>query len=368
MSHAGRRPILCGLFLTAACAVGCESLNRSTQPAAAAPPPTEDSGEQFFAIWNANAARIQSLKVDNVIMDVTADGKPLNVDAQMAFAQPHNLRLRAYGLGSLQADVGSNPEEVWFWFKQDNAEEVTFCKRDQLADVRSATGLDPNWLLEIMGVQPIDRAAYQPGQTHGQFQTFVSTQQVAGRTAFKRLLVDRRDRRLRGVELFDDQKRMVAKLGIEEYHEDPSGIFLPKKFRLTMPQANAELSLNYMRREIEINGLPAGSDEMFHGRGQLDTQRWVNVSSKLPGIGDLGRQAVASQYRGQGGQGGQGGRPGPVDAYEQAVASRTRPAPYQPAPASYDRRVRPAQAPARLTGRIDPAGGNTQAAPVGYAR
>ena len=83
---------------------------------------------------------------------------PIPVPAKIAVEAPHHFRLRVSDPigGSEQVDVGSNEEHYWFWAK--GSKNVILASHDDLPMAQQLTKVPfhPDWLMEVMGVVPID--------------------------------------------------------------------------------------------------------------------------------------------------------------------------------------------------------------------
>ncbi|MGH7127554.1 MAG: hypothetical protein ACREIV_03230, partial [Planctomycetaceae bacterium] len=121
------------------------------------------SKEELIARLNTNITKVYSWRSTNV--DIHARGPlglPVKLDAQIAVEAPRNFRLRARSFAGDEADFGSNSERFWFWIRHTRPKRV-FTARHEEADraiARLPIPLRPDWLMEVLGVVPIDPNRY----------------------------------------------------------------------------------------------------------------------------------------------------------------------------------------------------------------
>lgn len=107
-------------------AVGCNFaphkrglLDGDAQPAKI--PTAMPTVENLVRYLNENASYLQptqAISCTNVMIDVTADGTKVGVNAKMLCQTPRNFLLSGVVLGSPAVDIGSNGKEFWFWSRE----------------------------------------------------------------------------------------------------------------------------------------------------------------------------------------------------------------------------------------------------------
>lgn len=81
-----------------------------------------------------------------------------SVAATVVVERPNNFRLHATALSVDVADLGANDERFWFWVKNDEEPGIMTARHDCLQEAQKhlPMPIDPRWLIEAMGVIPID--------------------------------------------------------------------------------------------------------------------------------------------------------------------------------------------------------------------
>jgi hypothetical protein len=69
------------------------------------------------------------------------------------------------GLTGPELDLGSNDEVFWFWVRREQPPALYYCRHDQFAmsPARQTLPIQPEWLIEAMGIAPFDPALPQEG-------------------------------------------------------------------------------------------------------------------------------------------------------------------------------------------------------------
>lgn len=330
------------LLLVGLSLAGCASFSERYK-AAAPQPKTSVTAEKFFAHWNDNSRRIQSLRCDLVDVDGRSQGQPYSLKAKLAYQQPQRFRMLGKFAGKSEVDLGSNEQEIWFWIARAEPPAVYFCKRDELARVKLSTPFQPDWIIEALGVTPLDPDAFQETPGSAEYLLLVSNDKnLAGQPIIKRVVVDRRTNRVEAFELFSADRKALARAQITEYQEDPAtGLFFPRRINIDWPDAETRLSIALSKRHTAVNALAADDTARLFFRGPNDYSNTQVV--------DLAR---IGQERGP--------RPRPEELRDVAGGPPAR---------RYDERVQPARAAAELTGQIEPAANRPRlGAPVATER
>jgi hypothetical protein len=121
-----------------------------------------------------NTAAIRQLQADHVRL--TAPGAP-SLKASLSLQLPRRLRLTGDFLMSREVDIGSNDEVFWLWAKNGTG-ALLYARHDEYARIplQHKLPVDPQWLIEAMGLVTFDPAARHEGPyAHGQDQMEVHT-------------------------------------------------------------------------------------------------------------------------------------------------------------------------------------------------
>ena len=153
-------------------AVGCNWMREWRDQAQQGPRPTgqltNQPAEKFVRFFNTYRAEpLQSIEYGDVRMRVSGKGIPIpvNLDGNLAAAQPRSFRLRAQGKMAGTIDLGSNPEQ--FWVYTGGAGDTMFVYASH-ADFESGRAklpggmpFEPDWVLQALGMARLpEDAAY----------------------------------------------------------------------------------------------------------------------------------------------------------------------------------------------------------------
>ena len=113
---------------------------------------------------NANSSKVNSLVAEDGSLGVSSS--PWTAKCRMAYRRDSNLRL----VGNLNmvgpvVDFGSDGNIFWFWFKNQEPNQISYCKLSEYAEsaMRDQIPVDPNWFPEALGVMKIDPAEVVEG-------------------------------------------------------------------------------------------------------------------------------------------------------------------------------------------------------------
>lgn len=325
-----RRATRRSLIAATLCLGGCSSFSPFAKNDTPRPPKNDGTTDHFVRYWNANCDRIESLRCDKVDIDVNSQGQSYSLDARMAYQRDRRFRLLGTFMGKSEVDLGSSEKEIWFWIARANPPSVYFCDRADLPHVKLSMPFQPDWLVEVLGVAPVDPELYKPGHGNaGYFSLVAHEKSPAGVPITKRVIVNRQTNRISAFELFDSDNKRLMEAVVEEYHDDPQlGYFVPQRIRIEWPDAQTRLSIAMRPRKIEFNTITPDIASRLFRRGEYTDTEVVNLA-------DIDRERRH--------EAGSGGRD-----YSLNQLQNPRPAPRE------DSRVRPARGGASLTGRIEP--------------
>lgn len=329
-----QRARLIVLTALALAAAGCSSFGYRGKGGPANRPKVSENGEDFLTSWNANADRIESLVCDSVDVDGRSQGQPYSLNARLAYQRSQQFRLLGKFAGKSEVDLGSNDDEIWFWIARAQPPAVYYVKRRDLERMNLQMPFQPDWIVEAMGVKPLKVKDYHETTGAADQLFFVAEQKApSGETVTKRVVVNRQTRRVEAFELFNDHQKLLARADILEYHEDPGGLFVPRKIKIDWPDAETKLTLTMSRRAIQFNSISADWAQKLFQRGEYTNTEVIDLaraSSRRPGPTVDGPPSRANEQASRG--------PDP-----DARPPRSR-------GARLDEGVRPAQ----LTGRVEP--------------
>ncbi len=246
--------------------------------------------DQFFQDWNRNAKLVGSMECSDASLDIKGDGQPFAFRANILYQADKNFLLRARLAGTEQAVMGSNDKEVWFYVKRNG--QVYTCDREKLPFVKLAMPVHPDWIIESLGVTPLDPSAYHPSS--GTSDLYALTTNVRGpddEKLVKRLVVNRETNRLFKIELWNvtNTPKQVLALTVNKFHsDDATGALLPSDIRIDWVDPENGKSGNHLNlvmkpRSISVNDLDAQRAEMAFRRQNYPGAEVVNLGRMADG-------------------------------------------------------------------------------------
>lgn len=266
---------------------GCSSVpfrdTAATQPRGSLQ--DQELADRFIAHWNQNAKQINSVVCQTVDVSGQSEGQSYTLDARLAYQEPSNFRLTGTFLGKHEADLGSNTDEVWFWMARAQPPAVYFCKRQDLPRVSLPMPFHPDDLIQILGSVPLDPERFRFERGFEQYVTMVSAETApSGDPVVKRVVIDRSSGRAAAFEVWDlygDKQRKLAEARILDYYEDPSGVFIPRKVQLRLPDARTDLTIAMRPRSIEINQIDDRWAANLFSRGNYVNSQVVDLGEEF---------------------------------------------------------------------------------------
>lgn len=153
--------LACGL-LFALLSNGC-ALHKTPLPEVIKSDPTL---EEIVDAINRNSDKIESLVSEDGTLGVSST--PWTAKCRLAYKRESKIRL----VGSLNmvgpvVDFGSDGNLFWFWFKNQEPNQISFCKLSEYAEssMRDQIPVDPIWFPEALGVMRIDLSEVVEGPT-----------------------------------------------------------------------------------------------------------------------------------------------------------------------------------------------------------
>ena len=182
---------------------------------------------------------------------------PVAADGTILVEAPHSFRMRVSHPigGGDELDVGSNNDEFWIWQKDMNPPALLTAHHADmdLALRHFKIPFQPDWIMEVLGVVPIDGSDYElrtvPGSRHVELTT--SSHGPNGEPLLKVIQVDPRRSWVIGHELRGHNNRLVASAKFQGHRAEPCGIIVPRQIHIDWPEA--ELNLKITLKHVEIN-------------------------------------------------------------------------------------------------------------------
>lgn len=262
MNHAAA---ILTLVLLAVAGAGCKTFPW-TQPTPPPPRllPPSPTLEQVIEVVNRNNSQIRSFSSTRASID--GPGFP-SLRASLAFERPRRLRLRAEtGLTGAEFDLGSNDELFWFWVRRNRPPAVYFCRHDQIAtsEALRTMPIDPEWLIEALGVVELDPALPHQGPTplpNDRLRIDTIRNTPEGPTT-KITIIDGSQGWILEQHLYDARRRLLASSVASGHRRDPlSGLVMPTIVQINCPPAKLSMRINL--GNVEINRLSGNTTALW---------------------------------------------------------------------------------------------------------
>ena len=233
---------LCFLLLGICC--GC-SLRKVQLPEVMKVNPTLD---EVISAVNNNSAKVNALSSEDGTLGVSSS--PWTAKCRLAFRRNSNIRL----VGNLNmvgpvVDVGSDGEIFWFWFKNQEPNQISYCKLSEYAQssMRDQIPVDPVWFPESLGVMKIDSADVVEGPVIDRDNT---VKLVLKRTRpegdyFEYLYLESKTAAVRRLDVRNPVTDEILSVEYDDYQIDPDfGVVLPKKVTISRSLAKERLFID----------------------------------------------------------------------------------------------------------------------------
>jgi hypothetical protein len=206
------------VLLMCLCLTGCACLQNLFNRSGSAPPMDyikvpQPTLEQITSGVNRNSQAIQNFTTSNA--SIHLPGVPIPLSSRLTFERPKRLRIQgsATSLGSQEFDFGSNDALFWIWMRR-NQGEMWFCRHADypLCPVRNAIPIDPDWLIEALGIvefKPTDQHFGPTRLSDGNWEIFSHCQTPSGQFV-KRTVLDAKKGWVVRQELYTPQNTLIA--------------------------------------------------------------------------------------------------------------------------------------------------------------
>lgn len=177
---------------------------------------------------------------------------------------PRNFRLRVnhpIGGGDM-LDVGSNHDEFWIWQKEMNPPYLLTSHHEDmpLALRHFKVPFQPDWIMDVLGVIPIDGSRYDlhpaPGKPY--MELAATCQSPSGESMRKVVRVDTRKGWVIEHLLWGPGGKLVASAALSDHRIDPATkIVTPRRIRIHWPEADMDLKITLDHLEVNPAEIPA---------------------------------------------------------------------------------------------------------------
>ena len=221
--------------------------------------------------------------------NVRVSGIPFQFSTSIAVQAPRNLRILVSKPGGGQAvDLGSNDERFWFWTYE--RPELVTCRHDDtkiaMQHLRLPVQVDPEWLMEVFGVTPIQGNDYvldRPSDTEPILDLVSVRSGPSGGELEKIIRVNACTGRIESHILRKFDGTVIAKAFLGDYRELSGGSVLPTSVRITLPQVDKQMKISL--------GHPEANPATFKFASTLWAQPHM-PGARTVDIGKISRQAM----------------------------------------------------------------------------
>jgi hypothetical protein len=236
-------------------------------------PVEKPTAEQVVNHLNHQARSVQSLKFNDVSIQVKQGVQFAGLNGEMAYQKPRSFRLTASAAGSSQADFGSNSQEFWFWVKRNNPPALFHCSYEDLPRCQGQIPVHPDWIAEALGVTEFDTANQYQLRTVGEnLELIAQTSTPQGQPMQKVTIVGlsgRNSGRVISHHLRTAQGKEVWSAYVKE-HQEVNGYLLPRQVRLVCPAEKLEMDLKLGK--CQVNQINPRESELLFARPRMNVE------------------------------------------------------------------------------------------------
>jgi hypothetical protein len=214
---------------------------------------------------NNNSAKIRSLYTTDATVSATLIP---SLRANLALERPRRFRLRAEtGLTGPEADLGSNDQLFWFWVRRLQPPSMYYCSHRQfpVSRVRELVPVEPEWLIEALGITGFDPAGQHTGPTPvrgGRLEIRTQLPRSDGTSWTKVTVVDAARGLVLEQHLYDQRGTRVATSLTSDHKRDPaSDAVVPHRIEIQWPATQFTLKVDL--GDVQINQLSGDPSQLF---------------------------------------------------------------------------------------------------------
>lgn len=204
---------------------------------------------EFVKRYNQNIQKIRTLIYKKIIVRFQKSIF-LKAKADLFFKKNNNVRIIINGLMSKQMDIGSNEEIFWFWSKHIDPPCYYYSNHNDLGKTCLKTPLNPDWLIESMGLKEISiqdiefvEINGEKGLKQNKFGTFGEKINVFTLIDLEKDIVLKRY-------LCDSENNVIASVDYVDYLSI-HGINIPNKLEISW--FDEEIFMTWDITDIEVN-------------------------------------------------------------------------------------------------------------------
>ena len=204
-------------------------------------PAEKPSPQELITYMNRNANQIRSIQVADLNVE-TYKGlfRGPAIDGTLKCEKSRNFRMEllAPGARSLEADVGSNEREFWFYVARNDPPYLFHANHADVGRVKLPFPFHPDWIMEAMGmtvIQETQNFQVTMNARNGTVDLIEATYSPQGEPVSKvatlkiREVTDKREPQVLERRLVDRQGKVICNTSIRRCNRtDPTGAVIPR--------------------------------------------------------------------------------------------------------------------------------------------
>ena len=219
-------------------------------------PAEKPSPQELVAYMNRNANQVRSINVQDLSLEIH---RPLvrlpAVNGTLKCEKSRNFRMELHGPGggSLEADVGSNEREFWFYVARNDPPYLFHANHADVGRVKLPFPFHPDWIAEAMGmtvIQETQNFQVKMDARNGTVDLIESTNSPQGEPVYKvatlkiREVADKREPQILERKLVDRQGKVICSAVYTEMQQDQSsGAVIPYRIEFDYPAERIKLKM-----------------------------------------------------------------------------------------------------------------------------
>jgi hypothetical protein len=247
---------------------------------------------------NANTSRIRSWRSEDLVIKVKSPASPIPISlgASIAVEAPRNFRLRAHSTLA-NADMGSNNQRLWFWVQPGPIDNVVTARHEDVPMIQRFEQLpfDPEWLMEVLGVVPLERSQVQlhsPADPRSHFSSLVFDRSAPDGRRYRRIVtIDNRSGTIVEHRLVDlSNPSAILALATLKDHRVIDGTILPHRVVLEWPMTKTRFEM--VLKDVQVN---VAIDENQWKVPQMDKFPTIDLGERIAAHHGLDRRPIVEQ-------------------------------------------------------------------------
>jgi hypothetical protein len=227
--------------------------------------PEDATAHDIIVQLNENSRKLRGWRTTNATIATRGNMLVPSVDAKIFIESPSNFRLVAESIVGREVDLGSNPDQFWFWVRRNEDKQVVVASHDLSPEQmrRFPFPFQPDWIMETMGViemNPDEELTVEPGPPGSYLVSLIGNRaSPQGFKIRKVTVVNRISGVVREHSLWDARGQLIARAVLPSYARDKATqAWVPSKIELDWPQAKVGLTMTLS--DIEVNPARFASD------------------------------------------------------------------------------------------------------------